>query len=210
MKKNKLLWVTTIVCILPMILSAILYDRLPEQVAIHFDSAGIADNYAPKAFAAFGLPILMAALNAFTHFIMNNDPKKMNSALALKYMGKWIIPIMTVVLVPFTLFNALGYKIPLLNVMPIFVGVIILAFGNYLPKCKQNYTIGIKLPWTLNSEVNWNKTHHLAGYVWMLGGVCMIIGSCIRLQSLPLILSITLLITIVPFLYSYHLYRKGV
>ena len=117
---------------------------------------------------------------------------------------------MTVVLVPFTLFNALGYKIPLLNVMPIFVGVIILAFGNYLPKCKQNYTVGIKLPWTLNSEVNWNKTHHLAGYVWMLGGVCMIIGSCIRLQSLPLILSITLLITIVPFLYSYHLYRKGV
>ena len=164
MKKDKLLWITTIICILPVILSFILYDRLPEQVAIHFDSAGIADNYAPKAFAAFGLPILMAALNAFTHFIMNNDPKKMNSALALKYMGKWIIPIMTVVLVPFTLFNALGYKIPLLNVMPIFVGVIILAFGNYLPKCKQNYTVGIKLPWTLNSEVNWNKTHHLTYY----------------------------------------------
>ena len=210
MKKNKLLWITTIICILPIILSFVLYDRLPEQVAIHFDSSGIANNYAPKAFAAFGLPILMAALNVFTHFIMDNDPKKMNSALALKYMGKWIIPIITVTLVPFTLFNALGYKIPLMNIIPVIVGVILIAFGNYLPKCKQNYTIGIKLPWTLNSEYNWNKTHHLAGYIWMIGGICMIVGTFLHLQSVPLIFSITLFITMVPFVYSYSLYKKGV
>jgi len=210
MKKDKLLWITTIICILPIILSFILYDRLPDQVAIHFDSAGVADNYAPKAFAAFGLPVLMAVLNIFAHFKFNNDPKKMNSALALKYMGKWVIPIMTVILVPFTLFNAIGYKVPILDYVPVAVGFILIAFGNYLPKCKQNYTIGIRLPWTLNSEDNWNKTHHLAGYIWILGGICMIIGSCIRIQSLPLIICICIMITLVPFLYSYSLYKKGV
>jgi len=210
MKKDKLLWITTIICILPIILSFVLYDRLPEQVAIHFDSAGVGNNYAPKAFAAFGLPLLMAALNIFEHFIINNDPKEMNTSLTLRYMSKWIIPILTGVLIPFTLFNALGYKIPISNFVPVIVGIMLIAFGNYLPKCKRNYTVGIKLPWTLNSEDNWNKTHYMARYVWMLGGICMIIGSAFRLQSVALILGITLLITIVPSTYSYCLYKKGV
>jgi uncharacterized membrane protein len=193
-----------------MILSFVLYDKLPAEIAIHFDDAGVADNYAPKALAAFGLPVLMAIINIFAHFTINNDPKKMNAALALKYLGKWAVPVASVILIPVTLFIALGYKIPIEIIVPAIVGVIIVAGGNYLPKCKQNYTVGIKLPWTLNSEVNWNKTHHLAGYLWILGGISMIIGSCIRMVSIPLTLIIVLVITVVPFFYSYLLYKKGV
>jgi len=210
MKKDKLLWITTIVCFLPIILSLVLYDKLPKEIAIHFNEAGVADNYAPKAVAAFGLPFLMAAINIFTHFIMNNDPKKMNAAPALMYMAKWSVPVLSVILMPITLFISLGYEIPVEIIVPAIVGVVIVAFGNYLPKCKQNYTVGIKLPWTLSSEVNWNKTHHMAGYLWILGGIFMIIGSCIRISGIPLTLIIILIITIIPFFYSYWLYKKGV
>jgi len=152
----------------------------------------------------------MAAINIFTHFTINNDPKKMNAASALMYMAKWSIPIMSVILMPVTLFIALGYKIPIEIIVPGIVGIIIVAFGNYLPKCKQNFTVGIKLPWTLNSEENWNKTHHMAGYLWILGGFFMIIGSCMRMPGIPLTLIIILIITIIPFCYSYWLYKKGV
>ena len=55
------------------------------------------------------------------------------------------------------------------------MGLVFIIIGNYLPKCKQNYTVGIKLPWTLNSEENWNKTHRLAGYVFMLCGIMQIV-----------------------------------
>jgi len=210
MKKDRLLWITTIVCFLPIILSLVLYDKLPEEIAIHFNETGAADNYAPKAVAAFGLPFLMAAINIFTHVTINNDPKKMNAASALVYMAKWSVPVLTVILMPVTLFIALGYEIPVEIIVPAIVGVVIVAFGNYLPKCKQNYTVGIKLPWTLNSEENWKKTHHMAGYLWILGGIIMIIGSCLRIRALQFTLIIILIITLIPFCYSYWLYKKGV
>lgn len=210
MKKDRLLWITTIVCFLPIILSLALYDKLPEEIAIHFNGAGVADNYAPKAVAVFGLPFLMAAINIFTHLTINNDPKKMNAASALMYMAKWSVPVMSVILMPVTLFIALGYEIPIEIIGPAIVGVVIVAFGNYLPKCKQNYTVGIKVPWTLNSEENWNKTHHMAGYLWILGGLAMIIGSCLRIRAFQFDLIILLFITIIPFFYSYLLYKKGI
>ncbi|ALB45317.1 SdpI family protein [Clostridium beijerinckii] len=210
MKKDNILWITTIICFLPLILSFGVYDKLPEVVPIHFNYAGVPDNYVPKAVGAFGMPVLMAIINIFIHFKLNNDPKKMNSPSALKYLGKWSAPIISVVLVPVTLFIALGYKIPIQIIISVVVGVIIVAVGNYLPKCKQNYTVGIRLPWTLNSEMNWNKTHHMAGYLWILGGICMIILGCMQMKSALLTLIILLVIVVIPCYYSYWLYKNGV
>ena len=55
-----------------------------------------------------------------------------------------------------SLFIALGRKLPIVMVAGAIVGSVIVICGNYLPKCKQNYSIGIRLPWTLNDEENWN------------------------------------------------------
>jgi len=210
MKKDRMLMITTIVCLLPMILSLVMYKDLPKEVAIHWNEAGVPNNYAPKWVAAFGLPIFMAAINIFTHFMLNNDPKKANAAPVIKLISKWIIPIMTVILVPLTLFISVGHNIPVHIVTPAILGVIVVAFGNYLPKCKQNYTVGIKVPWTLNSEENWNKTHHMAGYLWMIGGICIIMSSLTKLYALFITLGIIGVISIIPIVYSYLLYKKGV
>ena len=53
-----------------------------------------------------------------------------------------------------------------------------------MPKCRQNYTMGIKLPWTLADEDNWNRTHRMAGYVWTAGGILMLIVGFFHLASL--------------------------
>lgn len=210
MKKDKLMWLTTIICLLPIILSVILYDKLPAQVPIHFDVKGEANNYAPKAVEAFGIPVFMAVINIFSHFKINNDPKKKNASTTLIYVTKWTIPLMSIILVPVTLFIAMGYKLPIQIIVPAIVGVIIVACGNYLPKCKQNYTVGIKLPWTLNSEDNWNRTHHMAGYVWIISGICMIIGSWIQISSVFIILTVIIAMLLLPFVYSYSMYKKGI
>lgn len=210
MKKDRLLWITTIFCIIPMVLSAILYNKLSEVIPIHFNYKGIADNYVPKKIGAFGMPMLMAAINLFIHLMINNDPKRKKSSSTLKYIGKWTVPIISIILVPVILFISLGYDMHIEIITPIIVGFIIIMCGNYLPKCKQNYTVGIKLPWTLNSEVNWNKTHHLAGYLWILGGICIVVGSCIKISQIPLTFIVLLVIMIVPFFYSYWLYKSGI
>ena len=102
--------------------------------------------------------------------------------------------------------NALGYKVNVENIMPVFVGVIILVLGFILPKCKQNYTVGIKLPWTLHDEENWDKTHKLAGKLWIYGGIIMTIAGLFNLTFL--FMAIIFALVIIPTGYSYWLYSS--
>ncbi|SCP99600.1 SdpI family protein [Anaerobium acetethylicum] len=209
-KMDKMMMISTAVCLLPILLSLIIYDRLPDQVVIHWNAAGEPDDYASKAFAAFGLPFILAAINMFTHFMLNNDPKRANSPVALKLMGKWIVPVVSVIMIPLSLFTSMGVDAPIARTVPAAVGIMVIACGIYLPKCRQNYTVGIKLPWTLDSEENWNRTHRMAGYLWIAGGVCIIVVSLLGVwtgQAIPVIIGILVL---VPVFYSYMIYRNGI
>ena len=88
------------------------------------------------------------------------------------------------------------------------LGCMFLVIGNYMPKMKQSYTLGIKLPWTLNSEENWYRTHRLGGYTFMSGGVISIIVAF--LQVFWVVFVAILVATIIPMVYSYMLYKKGI
>ena len=94
---------------------------------------------------------------------------------------------------------------------PIVIGIAFVAAGNYFPKSRRNYTVGIKIPWTLNSDENWKKTHHLAAYMWMISGVLIILMAILPggflYVGLP---AAILLMAFVPIVYSYLLYRKGI
>ena len=82
-----------------------------------------------------------------------------------------------------------------------------MVIGNYMPKVKQNYTMGIKIPWTLNSVENWNKTHRFAGFVFVLMGLWMIVATILKM-NLVLAIAPALACTILPVIYSYLLYCK--
>ena len=88
------------------------------------------------------------------------------------------------------------------------MGLLFVIIGNFLPKARQNYTIGIKIPWTLDNENNWNRTHRLAGYLWMACGMFFIIMALIGLGRTPWILGIFGLMVLVPCIYSYVLHVK--
>lgn len=207
MMKNKQTIISTIVCLLPLLLSVWLYQSLPAQIAVHFDTTGQADHYLSKAAAAFGLPVLFAALNLYSHFRMNKDPQNEKAAVSLKTLLKWLIPLLSVIIVPSTLFMSLGKGLPTALLAQVLTGAAIIICGNYLPKCKRNYTIGIKLPWTLDSEDNWNKTHRFAGFLWVIGGIVLLINAFLSLSWLivPVIL---LLLAVLPVIYSCQLYQK--
>ena len=206
-KSNKTLVITTAVCLLPIILSIAVYSRLPEEVAVHFNGSGSADGFLPKALAAFGLPVAFALINFISVFMRNNDPKAANASAAIKTFLNWLLPFMSVVIIPVTLFMAMGADIPLHMIIPAAAAVIIIVCGNYLPKSKQNYTVGIKLPWTLQSETNWNKTHRFAGYLWVAGGIVLIAASFFEIGVIIDIAVFGVLI-VLPIIYSYFAYRN--
>lgn len=209
MKQNKTkIIIGTLICLLPIILGISMWNQLPSQLPIHWNSRGEVDNYAPKTFTVFGLPLIMAAINLICHLAVRYEKRRENYSKKLNYLIFWIIPAITLILYPITLFTALGKNIPVEIIIPSLVSALLIYVGNYLPKCKQNSTMGIRIPWTLKSEENWNKTHRMGGRLWT---ACGIIGLAASLASMPQIFLATLFPMIAaPIIYSYILHKKGI
>ncbi len=209
MKNKKTLIITSLICLLPMLVGALVYSRLPEQVATHFDLQGNPDGWSSRPFAVFGLPGILLAVNLLIPFALQADPKHKNMSGALVNIVLWTVPLVSLLCSGLTLGRALGYDLRIEMVLPVFMGLLFVIIGNYLPKTKQSYTMGIKLPWTLNSEENWNRTHRLAGFLWVLGGVYFIVMSFIGWSLAAFLIPIAVMV-LVPTVYSYLLYRKGI
>jgi len=205
-KNNVQAILSTLVCLIPILLTLALYNELPNQVPIHFGMNGEPDNYASKTIAGFVFPCILAALNLFVHFIMNADPKRKNASPVIRAVGLWTVPVSSLIFVPITLFKGMGYDIPVDIVCTALIGLLFLIIGNYMPKSRQSYTVGIRLPWTLDNEENWNKTHRFAGFIWVLGGL-IVIGNAF-IGSVYILFVIIALLVILPIIFSYRLYRR--
>ncbi len=132
--KWKSLILTCIVCLLPILLGIALWDSLPDTMAIHFNINNEADNFAPKGFVVFGLPLLIMLLQIFCCFINDINAQKYGERKKFERVTKWIIPIMTIILQVITLGYGLGWNVDIRKVVALLVGVIFLVTGNYLPK----------------------------------------------------------------------------
>ncbi|MCR4804503.1 MAG: DUF1648 domain-containing protein [Clostridia bacterium] len=211
MKNKKIeIVLTTLVCLLPILAGLILYDKLPEQIATHFGMNGEPDGWSSKTFTVFALPAFMAGINLLAHFALRTDPKRQNMNPVLRSIALWTVPVIAVLMSAFILAGALGYSSRIELILPVLMGLLFIIIGNYLPKTKQSYTMGIRLPWTLASEENWNRTHRLAGFLWVAGGILMILLTLLKLWNpLFLIVLITLMV-VAPAIYSYLLYKKGI
>lgn len=208
-KKNlNILIITSIVILLPVLAGVVLWDTLPEQIPTHWNAAGEIDGWSSKAFAIFGLPLMMLAMHWLCVLVTAADPKKANHSNKLIHLVLWIIPIISVVLFALTYVAALGTEVRMEMVMPLLVGFVLTVVGNYLPKCKQSYTIGIKIPWTLHSEENWNRTHRFAGRLWLVCGLGIMLTAFVG--GFWFFLPIVLVMVLAPTVYSYLLHRKGI
>ena len=207
-KKNlKLLILTSILTLLPILAGVVLWNQLPEQMPTHWNAAGEVDGWSSKPFAVFGLPLILVAAQWLCVLATTTDPKRQNHSEKIYHLVFWIMPVLSIVLHAVTYLTVLGVGVRMEMVMPIFMGLLFVIIGNYLPKCKQSYTIGIKIPWTLNNEENWNKTHRLAGWVWVIGGIAIMLTGFFG--GFVAFFVITLVIVLVPTIYSYLLHRKG-
>ena len=206
-KKNlKLLIITSVITLLPVLVGIILWDKLPVEIPVHFNAQGVADSYSGKGFAVFGLPAFMLAIHWFCTFITSLDPKSKNISKKSMELVLWIIPAISLLVSSVIYAYSLGKKFNVSTVMILFFGFFFIVIGNYLPKCKQNYSIGIKIPWTLNNQENWNYTHRLAGKTWVIGGILLISTAFFNL--LWLYLSVFAIMIIIPVAGSYLYHKK--
>ncbi|ESU71269.1 membrane protein [Geobacillus thermopakistaniensis] len=164
---------TIVLTVLAYFLSLAALPYLPDQVAIHWNAAGEADGFSNKWVGAFLPPLLMTGLLIFMSALPKFDPKKANySRFQKSYrIVNAALSCFFLALHAVTLAYNLGFSIDVGAVMPLGIGGLFLVIGNYMPKIKHNYFIGIRTPWTLASETVWHKTHRLGGKVFTAMGI---------------------------------------
>ena len=203
--------ITISILITNIIASFYFFYHFPSQVAIHWDIYGQADKWADKTFAAFFFPALIVAVYILMVFAPLLDPRKDRYQEFSKIYG---IIRLTIILFLSALYfisslNALGVITLIQQTVPLAIGLLFVIIGNFLPKIKNNWFVGIKTPWTLSSEEVWNKTHRLGGKVFVGGGLLLMVGvllpSSTYLLLLPLVILSIVGITVG---YSYFIWQK--
>lgn len=205
----KLSWKTEIASWVIIVLSwaaaIYFYQHLPAVVPTHWNFAGQANGWSNTAFAAFFLPGLTSAMYLLFLLIPYLDPRRERFAeFAGAYaMFRSALLLFMLAVYVCTSLVGLGYNIPIALVMPVAVGLLFGVMGYYLQKVKSNWTIGIRNPWTLSDEKIWQATNKLAGQVFYLSGLLIIVTIFLPdAWRLWVFILAVLLIIVVPNLYS--------
>jgi len=191
-----------------MFLGITLYDALPDLIPSQWGTSGEISSYMSKNGMVFYMPVFMVFCNLAVHAAFYVDPKKQNQSETLKKISAFIVPVISMIFIPLSFLAGLGVNINIVPIAMLIVGVSFMLIGNYMPKCRQNYTMGIRIPWTLHSEENWNRTHRMAGKLWTAGGIIIIVSTWFDMHLA--IIPVMIVIVGIPLVYSYMLYRKGV
>jgi uncharacterized membrane protein len=199
----------------PLIYLAIVWKTLPEKVAMHFNIKGEADRLGSRNELITTI-IIMTVVNMIVYLLLTNiwriDPKK-NAAEnrnRIATIGFATVVLLSAVMCMIIYSASRGNISFSAGLIFSGVGLFFAILGNYLPNMKPNYFAGFRLPWTLENEENWRKTHQLAGKLWFAGGL-LLAAICLFLPStIAIIVFFTIMVTItlIPCVYSYQLFRK--
>ena len=191
-----------------MLFGFIMWDKLPEQMPIHFGVNGEADGWTSTVNAVVFLPLLLLVIHFVGVFAVRKDKRQNHKAMQITY---WLVPILSLYVNALTYSMALGYKIGgKTNIFPaIFVSILMIWIGNYMPKITPNRRLGVKLPWTLADEDNWLATHRFGGKVFVALGVVGLFFIFLPIDWIAFAVCAQLLVSIISVtIYSYMYHRK--
>lgn len=206
-KENKMkIIVSSIITLLPILFGVTVWNKLPEKLPTHWGPDGSPDQYSSKLFAVVCLPLIVFALHWLTILFSGLDPKNKRQNNKVFGLVFWICPAVSVLCSAFTYAAGLNFEFNVSGICMAFMGILFIVTGNYMPKCKQNFTIGIKIPWTLNDEDNWNATHRFAGKVWVIGGILSLPTAFLPANIVIWTLVVIIPLALLPIIYSgvYH------
>lgn len=139
----KSLIITCLICLLPILPGVLVWSSLPDMVAIHFNINNEPDNFAPRWFAVFGLPCMMALLQVICCVINDFNSAKHGRRVKFERVTKSIIPAMSILLQSAIICYALGVNLDMRRIAVVIVSLVLIAIGNYLPKFDyiKNYDV---------------------------------------------------------------------
>ncbi len=208
-KYKKQLILSSIVILLPIVFGLLMWNKLPDTMTTHWGVDGQADGHSGKTFTIFFTPLFLLGMHLFCVWITDltnrgndQDPKVMNIVFCL-------MPIISLMTNGMVYSIALGKVWDMNALMPLLMGAMFTLVGNYLPKCRRNTTMGIKVKWALANDENWNATHRFAGKTWVAAGLICVFSAFLPAKiGYPVMFTSLLGAGLGSTLYSYLFYRK--
>jgi len=205
---KKYIILSSIVLLLPVLVGLCLWNVLPDTMTTHWGADGNADGWSGKAFGVFGLPLILLGVHWLMLFLDSRLTKNYEQNRKAYRIVFWIIPGISLFSNAFIYAFALGWDFRPEVFLSLLIGLMFIVIGNYLPKIRQNPTLGIKILWTLSSEENWNRTHRMAGKLWVIGGILLLFTVFLPVNIAAWVwLTALLVLAFVPVGYSYYLHR---
>ncbi|MBW2972711.1 DUF1648 domain-containing protein [Candidatus Woesearchaeota archaeon] len=208
MKKTIQLIIAVIV--ISFAIGIIMYSRMPEQVASHWNAAGDVDGYMSKFWGLFLMPIVTLAIFLLFLAIPYIDPLKKNIEKFRKYFD-WFIYMMVLFLFYIYMLTIgwnLGYRFNMtLAILPAFA-ILFFIIGIVVERAERNWFIGIRTPWTLSDDDVWKKTHRLGGKMFKACAVLAVIGMLLPRYSVWFVLVPVMFTALFTIIYSYVIFAK--
>lgn len=208
-KNKKILCITSLIILLPILFGFLFWNKLPEQMPTHWGADGQVDGWSSRGYAVFAMPLFFLLGHWLCILCTTLDKKNEEQNNRVFHMLLWFCPIISVFCAGTVYAASFGKAVETNYLVPLFLGLLFVITGNYLPKCKQNHTIGIKVKWALLDEENWNATNRFAGKVWVITGI-LLLASCFLGEGIVFYACIILVFgtAILSVGYSYYYFKK--
>ena len=214
MNRRRLVWLSAAVIAVMLAMAAWAWVQLPAgaDVPIHWGADGTVNGTAPKTIGLLLLPLLATGVAIVLAFLPRFEPRRANLERSGKAYGAvWVAVLLLLAgIQALVVATALGATVDISRLTLFGIGLLYLVIGNYLPKVRPNYMMGIRTPWTLTSDLAWAKTHRIGGRLFVLEGLVFIamgiVGVSPEALLVVLIAGIVLLLVVL-FAYSYQVWK---
>ena len=203
-------WIPVLLIVSAVAASILYYPKLPETMTTHWSVSGEPNGFSSRLWGAWILPVIMAAVWLIMRAIPHIDPRKANYE---KFSGMYDALVILILAFMLTmhivlLMAATGAPIRMDRVVMPSVGVFIAIMGILIPKAHPNWFVGIRTPWTLTSDLSWERTHKIGGTLFVILGVLMVASSFVAPETaIWILVAAALGIVVFLFAYSYQVWK---
>ena len=209
---RRIVW---IIMLVPAAYLALLWKQIPQKVPMHFDFKGNVDSYGTRH-DLLVLVISLTVANAVVYLIISNiykiDPKKYaaQNKERMQRIAFYLVLYLSAIWI--MLVYEIAHNDVSMTMKFVFVamGLLFALLGNNMYNIQPNYFAGIRLPWTLENEENWRKTHQLAGRLWFFGGLLFaVIVFFLNNEWAGYVgAGFLAILVLIPVIYSYNMYKN--
>jgi uncharacterized membrane protein len=204
-----------ILIVLPLLYLLKVYPSLPPIIPTHFGIDGKPNGFSDKH-QIIWIIIFTSLLSVGSYLLIRHlprfDPKK-TSSLASGNMQKIAIAVVALLsaIMVSILYASMHGSLSFSRLFNPLMGIFFIVVGNLMYNIKPNYFVGIRIPWTLESENNWRATHHMAGKLWFIGGIFItLLTLFLPVQTGEyFFMASTLILVLAPIIYSFVYFKNN-